>query len=66
MGGGGLMMLFFSTFFSPVRHRGAALLRATAPAAPQSVYETMATSLYLVGKGRPGPPRRSLNPHFWR
>ena len=61
-----MMTLFFLTFFSPIRHRGAALLRATAPAAPQSVYETTAISVYLVGKGRPGPPRRSLSPHFWR
>ena len=42
-----MMMTVSLTFVSPIRHHGAALLRATAPAAPKTVYETIATSQEL-------------------
>ena len=42
-----MMMTVSLTFVSPIRHHGAALLRATAPAAPKTVYETIATSHHL-------------------
>ena len=38
-----MMMAVSLTFFGVVRHHSAAFLRATAPAAPLTVYESIAT-----------------------
>ena len=58
------MMTVSLTCVSPVRHPGAALLRATAPAAPQTVCEAIATS---IGPARrapiASPPRHTFSAH---
>ena len=62
-----MMMTVSLTCGSPIRHRGGALLKATEPAAPQTIYETIATS---IGPARrapiASPPRHAFPAHLAR
>ena len=52
-----MMMAVSLTFFGVVRHHSAAFLRATAPAAPLTVYESIATPIEELVRQRKALPK---------